>query len=105
LDRWVSVDKKGARRQPIAPDILRLIKARINENKLGLVDNRMLWAAAAVMFFGALSGDELLCRGAGQFDPAYALCTQDIVVQEGSVGEKERKKERMKHLFRTEQQH
>jgi hypothetical protein len=51
-----------------------------------LVDKRMLWAAAAIMFFGALRGNELLCRSVGQFDPAYTLCSQDIQVQGERAG-------------------
>jgi hypothetical protein len=73
-------EDKQQRRQPITPDLLKLIKARINDLQLPLVDKRMLWTVTALLFFGALRGKEILCNSVLEFDPQFVLCSQDICV-------------------------
>jgi integrase len=79
-----NIDKKGKaenrdqRRQPITIDILKLIKARINELEYPLIDRRMLWTVTSILFFGAMRGNEILCKEVARFDPDFTLCTEDI---------------------------
>jgi hypothetical protein len=84
LDR----EKQKEKRKPVTPDILKLIKARINDSSMILIDKRMVWSAVAILFFGAMRGNELLCRNVQEFDPAYTLCTEDVAVidKEGELG-------------------
>jgi hypothetical protein len=44
------------RRRPVTPDVLRLLKARLSDAKMEMVDKRMLWAACTSLFFGAFRG-------------------------------------------------
>ena len=67
-------------RQPVTPDILLLIKARLAESSLPPVDQRLLWTFCTVAFFGAFRGAELLCRAESQFNPAYTLLHEDVVL-------------------------
>jgi integrase len=73
-------EDKQQRRQPITPDLLKLIKARINDLQLLLVDKRMLWTVTALLFFGALRGKEILRSSVLEFDPQFVLCSQDICI-------------------------
>jgi Phage integrase SAM-like domain len=95
IDREEKQRNPKERRQAVTPDILRLAKTRINETDLQLVDKRMLWSVATALFFGAFRGIEILCREAGQFDPAYTLCTEDVRVV-GKQGEEEKLQFRLK---------
>jgi Phage integrase SAM-like domain len=74
-------------RKPITPDLLRLIKARVNESSYDKRDKRMLWSICSLTFFGAFRSNELLCREVSGFDPAFELCTQDIRIEEMAGGE------------------
>jgi Phage integrase SAM-like domain len=77
-------EKEEKGRKPITPDLLRLIKARINESEFSRSDKRMLWAVCTITYFGAFRSNELLCRDVCTFDPVFALCTQDVRVEEGT---------------------
>jgi Phage integrase SAM-like domain len=82
-------ESKVGRRQPVTPDILRLVKSRISDSELHICNKRMVWAVGSILFFGALRGAEILCRSVSEFDPAYTLCTQDIsVVRDEGKAEK-----------------
>jgi hypothetical protein len=74
-------------RKPITPELLRLLKARISESDAKIVDKRLLWAVCSIMYFGAFRGNELLCKGVGEYDPAFELCSQDIHLVSGKGGE------------------
>ena len=71
-------------RQPITPDILLLLKARLRESNFSPVDQRLVWAVCTVAFFGAFRGIELLSRCENRFDPAFDLLAEDIAVVEDS---------------------
>jgi hypothetical protein len=88
IDKKKKAENIEQRRQPITADILKLIKTRINDLESPLVDRRMLWAVVTIMFFGAMRGNEVLCRETKQFDPDYTLCSEDICVVTDSQNEK-----------------
>jgi len=71
-------------RQPVTPDILLLLKARLSESDFLPVDQRLVWTVCSLAFFGAFRGIELLCRSEKQFDPAFNLLAEDIVVVDDS---------------------
>ena len=73
-------------RQPVTPDILLLLKARLRGAVMDPVDQRLIWAVCTICFFGAFRGAELLCRTESQFDPAYTLLAEDVCL----VGDKEK---------------
>jgi hypothetical protein len=80
---------KDEKRKPVTPDVLRLIKARLNEAEMRLVDKRMVWAVCTSLFFGAFRGGELLCRSEVKFDPAFSLLAEDVKLRgESESGEK-----------------
>jgi hypothetical protein len=64
-------------RQPITPDILSLLKARLGTWDGSLTDKRLIWAVASVCFHGAFRLGELLCKSEAVFDPQYALLGRD----------------------------
>jgi len=67
-------------RQPITPDILALLKARLGTWDAPPVDKRVIWAVASVCFHGAFRLGELLCKSEAVFDPQYALLGMDADV-------------------------
>jgi len=70
-------------RQPVTPDILLLLKARLRSAAMSAVDQRLVWAVCTACFFGAFRGSELLSKSEVQFDPAYTLLAEDVqLVQE-----------------------
>ena len=71
-------------RQPITPDVLLLLKARLSESTFLPVDQRLVWSVCTIAFFGAFRGIELLCRQESCFDPAFNLLAEDIAVVEDS---------------------
>ena len=73
-------------RQPVTPDILLLIKARLKSSRLNAMDQRLIWAVCSICFFGAFRGAELLSRSEKEFDPAYTLLAEDIQVNRESNG-------------------
>ena len=85
-------------REPITPDILLLLKARLAESDLAVTDKRMLWAVATSLFFGAFRGSELLARNESVFDPAFTLLSEDVkVIREGTGGQDEAVQFMLKH--------
>jgi hypothetical protein len=64
-------------RQPITPDILALLKARLGTWDAPPADKRGVWAVASVCFHGAFRLGELLCKSESVFDPQYALLGMD----------------------------
>jgi hypothetical protein len=75
-------------RQPVTPDILRLIKARLADSDLAGTDQRLVWSVCTCIFFGAFRSCELLCRHKDKFDPAYTLCAQDFTITQSASGER-----------------
>ena len=71
-------------RQPITPDILLLLKARLKSSDLQPVDKRLVWTVCTTTFFGAFRGAELLCRTEKNFDPAYTLLAEDVALLSNS---------------------
>lgn len=68
------------KRQPVTPDILRLIKLRVREMEAETTDKLLIWAVCSILFHGAFRGGELLCQTESTFDPAFTLLRKDIVV-------------------------
>jgi hypothetical protein len=71
------------KRKPVTPDVLKLLKARLNEAEMQLVDKRLVWAVCTALFFGAFRGGELLCKSETKFDPAFSLLAEDVKVMTG----------------------
>lgn len=74
-------------RQPVTPDILRLLKARLGQTDMSNTDKRLVWAVCTSTFFGAFRIHEILSRETSQFDPSFTLCGEDIqliTAQDGS---------------------
>jgi integrase len=81
---WEQAVKREAgvsNRRPVTPDILRLLKARISDSDLLLIDKKMVWTVCTVLFFGAFRGHELLCKGESTFDPAFTLLFEDVKIR------------------------
>ena len=70
----------GQERQPVTPDILELIKARLRDWDTNGRDKCTVWTVATLLFHGAFRGGELLCRQKSEFDPAFTLLRSDIKV-------------------------
>jgi hypothetical protein len=64
-------------RQPITPDILALLKARLRVWEAPEEDRRLVWTVATVCFHGGFRMGELLCRSENVFDPQYVLLARD----------------------------
>lgn len=73
-------EKIGFNRDPVTPDILRLIKCRLAQWEVPEQDKLTIWAICTILFHGAFRGAELLVRHRNQFDPAFTLLRQDIVI-------------------------
>ena len=77
----------GHERQPVTPDILELIKARLRDWDTNGQDKYTVWTVATLLFHGAFRGGELLCRQKSEFDPAFTLLRDDIKVTADSSGQ------------------
>jgi len=71
-------------RQPVTPDILRLLKARLRESPHDKKDKIIFWTIFTLLFHGAFRGGELLCKNTTAFDPAFTLLKEDIRLCESS---------------------
>jgi len=69
-------------RQPVTPDILRLIKSRIAQGENSQHDMKTAWTVCTLLYHGAFRPAELLVRQRGKFDPAFTLLKKDIVLVE-----------------------
>jgi len=67
-------------RQPVTTDILQLIKARLRSWEAPGRDKCTIWTICTLLFHGAFRGGELLCRSKYEFDPAFTLLRQDMVL-------------------------
>jgi len=70
-------------RQPVTPDILSLLKARLGTWDAPETDKRVVWAVATVCFHGAFRMGELLSKSERQFDPQYTLLEADVSTDPG----------------------
>jgi hypothetical protein len=77
----------GKKRQPMTPEIMGLLKARIKEWNTGNLDKLTVWAVSSLMFHGAFRSGELLAKNVAFFDPAYTLLRRDILLSESEAGE------------------
>jgi hypothetical protein len=68
------------KRQPVTPEIMALLKARINEWEVETLDKLTVWAVCTLLFHGAFRGAELLARNATWFDPSYTLLKRDVCI-------------------------
>ena len=75
----------GQERQPVTPDVLQLFKARLRDWDTNGKDKCTIWTVATLLFHGAFRGGELLCRQKSEFDPAFTLLRQDIMVTADST--------------------
>ena len=97
-DKRMASYNTDVERKPITPDVLLLLKARLAESDLAIIDKRMLWAVATCLFFGAFRGSEVLARNEAVFDPAFTLLSEDVrVIKEGPGGENEAVQFKLKH--------
>jgi hypothetical protein len=87
LEQIVKREAGVSSRRPVTPDILRLLKARISDSSLQLIDKKLVWAVCSSMFFGAFRGHEILCKQEGQFDPAFTLLAEDVAVRGAAGGQ------------------
>ena len=83
-ERLVSATQE---RQPVTPDVLELIKIRLKAWSAQEADKQTIWTVCTLLFHGAFRGGELLCRRAGEFDPAFDLLRRDVLL----VDEKDQK--------------
>jgi hypothetical protein len=77
----------GKKRQPVTPEIMSLLKARIREWNAGNLDKLTVWAVSSLLFHGAFRSGELLAKNIAFFDPAYTLLRQDILITESETSE------------------
>ena len=75
----------GQERQPVTPEVLELIKARLRDWEADGRDKCTIWTVATLLFHGAFRGGELLCRHKTEFDPAFTLLRADIAVAPDSL--------------------
>jgi hypothetical protein len=78
--------REGPSRQPVTPDIIMLLKAKIREWEGANLSKLAIWAVCSLMFHGAFRGCELLSRTAAWFDPAYTLLRCNIAVVDDAEG-------------------
>ena len=84
-------------RQPVTPDILALIKIRLREWEVQVVDKLTVWVVCTLMFHGGFRGGELMAKSAACFDPAFTLLRRDLcLVKEGLEAVKETLQVRVK---------
>ena len=77
---------KKAKRIPVTPTIMKLLKAGLNEWGGSYTDKRLVWAVCAIAFNGGFRIHELLSRNEKSFDPAFTLLGKDLNVQKVKVG-------------------
>jgi len=70
--------EENKERQPVTPDILRLLKARLRNSPHGRKDSVTFWTIFTTLYHGAFRGGELLCKSTTHFDPAFTLLKEDI---------------------------
>jgi hypothetical protein len=80
--------RKGEGRQPVTPDVMALLKAKIREWESEKKNKLTAWAVCTLLFHGAFRGGEILCRSATYFDPAFTLLKQDVTIVQESSGAK-----------------
>ena len=66
-------------RLPVTPQMLREMK-RVWQGRGKQHDNKLLWAASCLCFFGFLRSGEVVMPSEGDYDPEVHLCYQDVRV-------------------------
>lgn len=77
----------AARRLPMTMHMMRLLKEKIRRWEAPMVKKLLMWAVCTLAFHGAFRIHELLCRSETEFDPDFALLSEDIVLKRGGKPE------------------
>ncbi|XP_055328312.1 uncharacterized protein LOC129581336 [Paramacrobiotus metropolitanus] len=72
-------------RQPISLDVMRLIKARLNDSQLASYDKVLFWAACNAAFFGFLRPGEFTVSHTHSFRAGRTLLLSDLILGGNSV--------------------
>jgi hypothetical protein len=80
METSAKLRQDGQGRQPVTPDIMALLKARLREWVADNIDKLSVWAVATLLFHGAFRGGEIMCRLEATFDPAFTLLRKDILI-------------------------
>ena len=82
--------KPSARRLPITMNTLRLLKEKTRCWEAHIMQKLLMWAIATIAFHGAFRIHELLCRTETEFDPDFALLSEDVKLKKRGTGERGR---------------
>lgn len=72
-----------SKRLPMNFDALKLLGLEINLSSMNKADKRLIWAVSLIAFYGSFRMGELLTNNESEFDAAYDLLTQDVLIIEG----------------------
>jgi integrase len=88
MDNIKSRAEGGQNRLPMTISVMKLLKEEIRRWDADLNQKLLAWAIATIAFHGALRIHELLNKTESEFDPDFALLSQDITVKEEEGGTK-----------------
>ena len=82
------VTRKGevVARLPITMNTMRLLKEKTRSWEASIEDKLLMWTIATLAFHGAFRIHELLCRTETEFDPDFALLSEDVKVKQKGDG-------------------
>ena len=90
MDNIAERRQPTAKRLPITMNTMRLLKAKIRSWDTTTMRKLLMWAVATLAFHGAFRIHELLCRTESEYDPDFALLSEDVNLRQGKGTDKTR---------------
>ena len=90
LDRlvqgWENIQPESAKRLAVTPQVLRLIRSKMEESSWPPPKRSLFWCTVSLLFAGSLRSGEVLPDKVGSFRPDSTLMPSDLVITTTQVG-------------------
>ena len=90
LDRlvqgWENIQPESAKRLAVTPQVLRLIRSKMEESSWPPPKRSLFWCTVSLLFAGSLRSGEVLPDKVGSFRPDSTLMPSDLVITMTQVG-------------------
>ena len=74
-----------AKRLPVTPNVMKLIKAELHAGNFSIEKKLLVWSVSTLAFAGSFRIHEILCRNINFYDPVFTLLQKDIKLKEIKV--------------------
>ena len=83
---WENIQPESAKRLAVTPQVLRLIKSKMEESSWPPSRRSLFWCTVSLLFAGSLRSGEVLPDKVGSFRPDSTLMPSDLAITTTQVG-------------------